>query len=161
MTVLLGKIYTKMRNIIVKYLALSYRVVLFKKWGAQPRAASIIFPTFLTFAHFTLNDGTYLGSDSSLYTWVFFALTVLVIGITFFYFRFRPVKWEELDIEQKWFFGNGVLSRKTRATWDDSQKQEWKQINREFLNTLKISYRNLILSIIPLLSVIIFLVINI
>ncbi len=130
-----------MRSLIVKYLALSYRVRLFKKEFVFPRAANILIPLLLLLGYALVKNDSYPVLD--LFTIVSLILNAIVWFTVIVYLKVYPVKWYELDREQKWFFGNGVLSGKTKAVFEDGQFQEWQSIkHKERVNNKK--FRNVL-----------------
>ncbi len=116
-----------MRNLIVKYLALSYRVKVFGKKFAFVRAANVIVPVMLLLFWAILNNESYPVPD--LFTWVMLAITAVVCGVNLVYLRFFPVKWEELDKEQKWYYGSGVRMGKLPHSLTDTQMKEYQRID--------------------------------
>lgn len=50
------------------------------------------------------------------------------------YFSKFPVKWSELDAEQKWYYGSGVMSGnlRTRPEFNSQQMSQWININKYF-----------------------------
>ena len=55
------------------------------------------------------------------------------------YFQMFPVKWHELDDEQKWLYGQAYFSTDLSKPleWNSRMRTEWLKINRE----MKIKYR--------------------
>ncbi len=115
-----------MRKLIVKYLALSYKVRVFGKEFAFVRAANVIVPVMLLLFLALLNNKNYPVPD--LFTWVMLAITAVVWGVVLVYLRIKPVNWEELDREQKWYYGNGVKMGRLLHTLTDTQVHEYHRI---------------------------------
>ncbi len=116
----------KLRQMIVTYLSLSYRVRLFGKEFTYPRAANVLAPLMLLLGYALLNNTNYPELDA--FTWVALSINAVMWTIVIGYLRFYPVQWEELDDEQKWFFGNGALSGRTKAVMTTEQHKEWEKI---------------------------------
>ncbi len=55
------------------------------------------------------------------------------------YFQMFPVKWHELDPEQKWMYGQAHFSNDLSKPlpWNEGINKEWRKLNQEF----KIKYR--------------------
>lgn len=75
---------------------------------------------------------TYTGS--SIFTATAFAAMLTLLFFTFVYFRIFPVKWEELNDEQKWNYGwaiqNGKSSKISALTKE--QQEEWDILNARY-----------------------------
>lgn len=110
-----------MRKIIVKYLALSYRVRLFGKEFTFVRAANVIVPLMLLLGYALIAQVAWL-------EWFVLVATAIAWLLVIVYLKLYPVKWAELDEEQKWFYGNAALSGKTKAVMTDKQYTQWKSI---------------------------------
>lgn len=92
-----------MRKFIVRNFALGYYVKMFGKvWGA-PRASRIIFPLMVITGVLNLYNESY--PTPNLYVTVSLVLTALALFFGFFYFRWFPVRYSELDFSQKIQFG--------------------------------------------------------
>ena len=107
-----------MRKFLVKNFVLDYMVSIFGKTYNAPRASRIIFPTFvITGIANVLNDNW---PTPTLFVWFMYLITLLVLFFGFVYFRFFPVKWEELDEFQKLQYGsfnNHKLTTDQLAEW--------------------------------------------
>lgn len=58
--------------------------------------------------------------------------SLLLLFFTFIYFDIYPVKWEELNDEQKWNVGIAVQTGKTTMKLTDKQLEEWKKLDKIF-----------------------------
>ncbi len=86
-----------MRKLIVKYLALSYRVRLFGKGFSFVRAANVVVPLLFVLVYALMNNTNYPKFD--LFTWVALAVNAVVWATVIGYLRIKPVQFEELDRE--------------------------------------------------------------
>ena len=114
-----------MRKLIVKYFALDYFYNIFGWKLNGPRAGSIILPLFiltgLSLIFFTPDY-----PNPSFITWVLYLLDIIALFFGFVYFHFKPVKWEELDENQKFQYG---FSGKELTP---EQYKEWKLIYNKY-----------------------------
>ena len=112
----------KVRKLIVRHFALDYTIKLFGRKYNAPRASRIIFPLFLLTGILNiLNTGWPTPTTTIL---VVYFLDVLSIFFGFVYFNLWPAKWEELDDDQKWQYGQFPSIKLTKK-----QKNEWIDIN--------------------------------
>ncbi len=116
-----------MRKLIVKYLALSYRVKVFGKEFTFVRAANVIVPLLLLLFLALLNNENYPIPD--FFTWVMLEVNAVVWLIVLGYLKMHPVQWHELDREQKWFYGNGIRMGKLSLKLTDTQSHEYQRID--------------------------------
>lgn len=105
-----------MRKLIVKYFALSYRLNILGAKFNMLRASSIISPIFILTGVLHYNE--------IYYTW---PLLLVVLFYGFVYFRFYPVKWNELDDYQKYLFGKFNFANLTK-----NQIVEWKNLTERY-----------------------------
>ncbi len=117
-----------MRKLIVKYLALSYRVRLFGKEFAFVRAANVVVPMLLLLGYALINSESYPTPD--LFTWVMLGVTLVLWSVIIVYLKAKPVKWNELDREQKWFWGNGIRMGKLPRNLTKLQMDEYESIDK-------------------------------
>ncbi len=122
-----GKIYTNMRSLIIKMLALSYRARLFGKEVTFPRAANVVFPLLLLLGYSLITNFHYPTLD--LFTLVVLQVNAVVWLVVLLYLKKYPAQWHELTSQQKWFYGNAVKSGKTKAKLTDAQRKEWEFID--------------------------------
>lgn len=111
-----------MRKLIVKYLALSYRVRLFGREFFFVRAANVVVPLMLLLGYALIAEIVWL-------KWLALLAVAVVWLLVIVYLKLRPVVWGELDDEQRWFYGNGVLSGKTGVVLTNKQLRQWKSID--------------------------------
>lgn len=93
-----------MRKYIVKYFALDYFYNIFGIKLNGPRAGAIILPLFIL----TGLTSCFLTPDwpnPSFILWFLYLLDVISLFFGFVYFHIKPVKWEELDENQKYQYG--------------------------------------------------------
>ncbi len=83
-----------MRKFIVKHFALDYICRVFDYTFNFTRSATFIFPLFV------LNGIIALKYDFPVWQIVFLIPLAVSLFFGFLYFRFFPVKWQELDMEQ-------------------------------------------------------------
>jgi len=116
-----------MRKLIVKNFALDYFGNLFGWKFNAPRASRIIFPLFvitgILIAFFTPNWPTPTFILSILYL-----LDVIALFFGFVYFRINPIKWDELDEEQKLQYG--LFENGSKLTKE--QEKEWLKIYKKY-----------------------------
>lgn len=124
---------TNLRFFLVRNFALGYTTKMFGKYWSYPRAARITFPIFVVtgFVHVTNPNWpipSLLGLLLFLLTagciWVGFPKLPLWFGHG--YFNLYPIKWEELDRDQKYQYGS---YNQTKLT--SEQYNEWKHIYNE------------------------------
>ena len=114
-----------MRKWLVKNFALDYMVSIFGKTYNAPRASRIIYPAFvITGIANLLNDNW---PTPTLFVWFMYLLTATSLFFGFVYFRFFPVKWEELDEFQKFQYGMSPYINLTKE-----QYKEWSKIYRKY-----------------------------
>lgn len=141
-----------MRALIVKYFALSWRVQFFGRQRAWLRAANIIFPLMCLLAL-----AVYF--DSFVAKCIVFALLIPSLYFGFVYFYQYPVKWEELDDEQKWFYGAYLTKFDKKNELAMQKWKEWHRINRQEYNNKKrivMALQNPVIGIITALMVLFF-----
>lgn len=119
-----------MRHLIVKYLALSYRVRLFGKEFTYVRAANVVVPILLLLGYALIRNENYPVAD--LLTCVFTSLFGVVFYAVAVYLRVHPVRWHELTTEQRWFYGHAVRLGKTNAVLTEQQYAQWQEIHATY-----------------------------
>ena len=94
-----------MRKFIVKYFALDYFSMAFGRKLSFTRSAAIIYPLGIIngILALTFDDGF---NPLQLITLIPLAIAVF---ISFIYLRIKPVKFEELDIIQKWQYNQAIV----------------------------------------------------
>lgn len=118
----------KFRELIVKHFVLDYTMKLFGKTYSAPRASRVIFPVFVVTGYFVATNPNY--PTPSFLLWVLYALTATVLYFGFVHFRFYPVKFSELDNQQKLQYGHfayNSLTSDERREWDYLYNQSFKQ----------------------------------
>lgn len=114
-------------KLITKYFALSYRVRLLGKDYNYLRATTIIVPLFCLFTVSCVIKSLIMISVASI-------LLLTAISIGFFYFDFKPVRWDELDNEQKLFYGNVRPYNLTKSQLDEHRAiVEYDKSHRNYL----------------------------
>ena len=114
-----------MRKWLVKNFVLDYMVSIFGKKYNAPRASRIIYPVFvITGIANVFNDNW---PTPTLFVWFMYLLTATSLFFGFVYFRFFPVKWEELDEFQKFQYGHFPYANLTTK-----QYQEWITIREKY-----------------------------
>lgn len=121
-----------MRNLIIKFYFGIYRFNAFgKKNLTIERSAVMNFITMIIMAItlFAIQDPTFR-------TWVLMSLFALLVFCTFVYFRLVPVKWDELDEIQKWYYGcYYVYFVQDRWPWPGdfiSNLKEWEKLDKKY-----------------------------
>lgn len=110
-----------MRKFLVKNFVLDYRIKLFGKYYNAPRGSRIIYPLFvMTGIANILNDDF---PTPTLLIWLLYILVALSLFFGFVYFRFRPVKFDELDDFQKYQYGYAPFVNLT-----PKEKKEWQKL---------------------------------
>lgn len=107
------------RHFLVKNFVLSYNFTLFGKLYAAPRASRIIYPSMVI-------TGYIHATNESPLSWCLIGVVGIIIYFGFIHFKFFPVKWEELDDNQKRQYG--FLKGNTLT---DSQLTEWLELMKE------------------------------
>lgn len=92
----------KMRKFIVKHFALDYITKAFGYTINFVRPATIIFPLFV------LNGIITIKYDYPTWQIIFLIPLVISLFLGFLYFRFFPVKWRELDMEQLFQYQSAI-----------------------------------------------------
>ena len=77
-------------------------VILFGKAFNYARPANIIFPAILLMAYLLIDSDYPVISGND---WIGVAVVAISIFLGFLYFRISPVKWDEMDGDQKWQYG--------------------------------------------------------
>lgn len=118
-----------MRQWLVKNFVGIYRMKIFGKYTSAVRASRIIAPIMILFGILLII------LDRNLFSVVTTILGCSVLfWFGFFHFEFFPVKWDELDDEQKWDFGmflnSGDSTKKIKFT--EKQRKEWIKLNEFF-----------------------------
>jgi len=121
-----------MRKLIVKYFALDYICRVFGKSVNFVRAANVIFPLMCL-------SGILMMANAGIIFTMSLILTLLSLFLGFVYFRISPIKWEELDKNQKWQFGKFHIYQ----SLDFDHKKEWETINKEILETENNKFYNI------------------
>lgn len=133
----------KFREIIVHLFALSYLVKIGNLKFTFVRAANMITPCFMLCGIALIKNPNYPVMD--MFTIISLILCFIMLFFGFVYFKFYPVKREELDTEQKFFYDEYQKSFKGKLHSNNFAN---------YVDTFK--YYN----IIPFLSNIIFLIIT-
>ena len=114
-----------MRKFLVKNFVLDYRMKLFGKHYNSPRASRIIYPLFvITGIANILNDDF---PTPTILIWLLYVLVALSLFFGFVYFRFYPVKFNELDDFQKLQYGYAPFVNLT-----PEEKKEWQKLVRKY-----------------------------
>jgi hypothetical protein len=96
----------KFRKFIVKHFALDYMSKKFIFFGAYvnaPRASRIIYPLMVITGLISVTNPDW--PNPTFLIWILYLLLAAALFFGFVYFRFYPVKWEELDDFQKFQYG--------------------------------------------------------
>jgi hypothetical protein len=109
-----------MRKFLVKHFVLDYYFKLFGVLRNAPRASRIIFPLFVL-------TGWVHATNPSIVSWCLIGLAIASLYLGFLHFRLFPVKWEELDEDQK--FQYGYAKKLT-----NDQYKEWLVIVKKVFN---------------------------
>jgi len=117
-----------LRKWLVRNFVLDYMFTIFGKTFNAPRASRIIFPLFVITGFFVATNPDW--PTPTLLIWFLYLLCASALFFGFVYFRFFPVKWEELDKFQK--FQYGIFK-----PLDDDQYEEWLLIQKELLENKK------------------------
>ncbi len=123
-----------MRQIIVKHFALYHDVMIRGKKISFLRASIPVWNSLLLMILVVLK------TDYPVFDWVDWLATIPFIVSVFFgfvYFKFKPIKWNELDDEQKWQYGkiNPIRTNSFKGL-------EWHRIDKKFkkIKNRKIGY---------------------
>lgn len=112
-----------MRRFLVKNFVLDYTFNLFGKNIRAVRASRIIAPLFLL-TGLTILFYTPDWPTPSILLWILYALDVIAVFFGFVYFKIKPAKWEELDIQQKLQGGYFMkLTSKELVEWSNIVKK--------------------------------------
>lgn len=114
------------RELIVKNFVLDYSITIFGKTYNAPRASRVIFPVFVITGYFVATNPNY--PTPNVFLWFMYAITAVVLYFGFVYFRFFPVKFDELDNQQKLQYGHFSYDK---LTW--SQRKEWDKLYFEYM----------------------------
>ena len=114
----------KIRQFLVRNFVLDYTVNLFGKMYNAPRASRIIYPLMVITGYISGTNPDW--PTPTLLIWALYLLVALALFFGFVYFRFYPVKWEELDNFQKFQYGFYPYANLTTR-----QYQEWITICKE------------------------------
>ena len=123
-----------MRKFIVKHFALNYSTKLFGTTFTALRASRIIFPVFCLAGFLTAINPNW--PELTWYTTLAYLLVGIVVYFGFIYFRFYPVKWNELDEYQKFQYGIAINSNqltKPKEYYTDIDWEEWQTLCNKFL----------------------------
>lgn len=94
------------RQFIVKHFALDYMsrtFIFFGAYRSAPRASRIIYPLMVITGYISVTNPDW--PNPTFLIWVLYGLLATSLFLGFVYFRFYPVKWEELDDFQKYQYG--------------------------------------------------------
>lgn len=111
-----------MRKFIVKHFALNYTVKFLGYYWTALRASRIIFPLF-TISGLLI---TYTGWH--ILTYLLAASTLYALFLGFFYFNIWPVKWHELDDNQKLQAGTAISSGHSTMNLTLEEWEEWRRL---------------------------------
>lgn len=139
-----------MRKLIVKYFALNYTCEVLGKRVTFVRAANIIVPTFFLNGILTIANES---GDKTIFEIIALILLAIVLFIGFVYFRIKPVKFNELDENQKHQYGiaalNGLLTKEVKLT--KSELGEWIEIDEKLSKARKNNFLPLLVNPISLI----------
>ena len=151
-----------MRKIIVQRFALDYFTKFLGLTGKFPRASTVIMPLFaITGINHTLME--YPGKD--LVTILLAIPTLIALFIGFVYFRIKPIKYSELDWEQKLTMSmavekNIVKHKEDEIDWEEiiKYKQRVNDIdeNKKFYKPFRFVFMPYVL--VPILLIIAYLI---
>lgn len=119
-----------MRKLLVKLFVLDYCFTLFNTTYNAPRASRIIFPLMVITGLQVAYNSNYPKPD--LLLWISYFITLIALFFGFIYFRIKPAKWDELDLEQKRQYGYF-----SGATLDEKQYKEWLYLVNNYNNKNK------------------------
>ena len=127
-----------MRKFLINQLALNHISIVFGKTINWVRIGNWAIPSFC------------IGGLYSIYTDMDFMnpmgiLILLVIAlqnlVALVYFRLKPIKWDELDLSQKWQYGQALFSQQLTKELPKSERykilSEWDEVNRKFRSKLE------------------------
>tara|TARA_R110000868_G_scaffold82264_7_gene232347 strand:- start:2496 stop:2858 length:363 start_codon:yes stop_codon:yes gene_type:complete len=117
----------EIRKFLVKHFVLDYTVNLFGRHYNAPRASRIIYPLMVITGFISGTNPDW--PTPTLLIWALYLLVALALFLGFVYFRFYPVKWEELDKFQKFQYGHFPYANLTKT-----QYQEWLKIRKQIQN---------------------------
>lgn len=121
-----------MKKLITRFFALNYIAKAFGRTFIFARAANIIFPLFCIAGMMTAVQGDYL--TNSFLGIVVLSLLSIAVFFGFFFWKQSPVKWEDLDDNQKWQYGRLAIEQDPSITKGitPDQKEEWAKLDEEF-----------------------------
>lgn len=111
------------RQFIVKHFALDYMsrtFIFFGAYRSAPRASRIIYPLMVITGFISVTNPDW--PNPTFIIWMLYGLLAISLFLGFVYFKFFPVKWEELDNFQKYQYGllkADELTYKQFAEWHD------------------------------------------
>lgn len=107
------------KKTITKYFALNHYTSIFGKGATFTRGAVIIYPLFVTLGILTCYE--YInGTDYYILRYTLYILTALSVFCGFKFFDYSPVKWDGLDLIQKYSYGIAYEKNIIDASKDDS-----------------------------------------
>jgi hypothetical protein len=114
----------KIRQFLVRNFVLDYTFKLFGTTFNAPRASRIIYPLMVITGWFSVTNPDW--PTPTPLVWVLYSLLATALFFGFVYFRFSPVKWDELDEFQKFQYGsvkNDSLTVEQRKEWSKIYKK--------------------------------------
>lgn len=118
-----------MRQFIVKHFALNKTIKVFGFYVTSLRIGRWTMLSLLTLMG-VLALGTPWGFNPIAY--LFLAIFLMMIFFGFFYFNIWPVKWEELDDDQKLQAGVAVRSGQSTMKLTLEQWREWEKLYEKY-----------------------------
>ena len=112
------------RKFLVRNFVLDYTANIFGWQYNAPRASRIIYPLMVITGWFSVTNPDWPAPTPLV--WFLYSLLATSLFFGFVYFRFSPVKWEELDKFQKYQYG---MFHSAKLTKD--QYKEWVKIYEE------------------------------
>ena len=113
----------EIRKFLVKHFVLDYTFMLFGRHYDAPRASRIIYPLMVITGYISVTNPDW--PTPTVLIWALYFLLALALFFGFVYFRYYPVKWEELDDRQKFQYGMFPYAYLTQK-----QYEEWLKISR-------------------------------
>lgn len=125
----------KLRNFMVKHFALYYIAIIFGQSTSWVRQANWLFPSMLVGGIWSAYTSMDFLNPVGIAILLFIAIQAYIM---IFYFRYNPIKYDELDDDQKHQYSRAFFKRVATKPWPEEEVvkvlQGWEELNNKIMH---------------------------